>query len=129
MRLYTKLGLTFSFLFASILPAASQVSIATLGESGAYVQNFDFLGTTDYPLIDNGPLNPGIYAFSPLVAQPGPNTFDAEAGTGTTGEFNNYGTDTDRAMGSVASDTTGSLQYGIRFVNNTGVTVTSIEVR
>lgn len=121
------------FVVVSILqiPVSSQVSITTLGAPGAYSQNFDFLTSLDFPLIDNNPVtNPGIYAFRATVAPPGPNNFDAEAGTDNAGEFNNYGAvgNGERAMGSLTSAGAPNLQYGIRFVNNTGSAIASVQV-
>lgn len=123
------LGLCFVFTVSLHLNAFAQVLVNATGPAGAYNQNFDFLTTVDFGLVDNV-TQTGVYAFRASVVPPGPNTFDAETGTDNTGEFNNYGAagNTDRAMGSLTSGGASQLQYGVRFRNNTGVTITSVQV-
>lgn len=115
-------------LFGSSVPA--QVSITTLGPGGAYTQDFSALGIANFPLTDNTSIT-GVYAFR-QVGNAIPNIFVADNGSSTAAEFKNYGStaDPDRALGSLADTaTTGALFYGIRFQNDTGTTITSIEVR
>lgn len=111
------------------LTALSQVSITTAGPAGAYSQDFNgtFLSSSDYSLTDNAAANLGWYAFR-STGNAVPNVFDAEAGADNTGEFNNYGPagNVDRAMGSVASNGTGTIFYGLRVQNNTGILCRSI---
>ena len=109
----------------------SQVSITSPGPAGSYSQTFDgaFLSSSDYSLIDNAAPNLGWYAFR-TTGNAVPNIFDAEAGSDNTGEFNNYGPagNLERAMGSVASNGTDTLYYGLRIQNNTGILCRSVRV-
>lgn len=130
MHFLARFGPIAAILLTLFVPAMPQIGITSLGPSGAYTQNFDFLTSVDFLLIDNV-TQQGIYAFRASVAPPGPNTFTADTGTNNTGQFKNYGAagNGERAMGSLASGTSGSLQYGLRFVNNTGSVVTSVQVQ
>jgi hypothetical protein len=122
----------FFALFLLPAIAVSQVSITTAGPVGAYTQNFNstFLSTGNYNLTDNAAGNLGWYAFS-TGANATPNVFVADTGTGNTGEFKNYGSagNADRAMGSLASNTAGTLFYGLRIQNDTGGLVRSVRVQ
>ncbi|MDX9929176.1 MAG: T9SS type A sorting domain-containing protein [Bacteroidales bacterium] len=101
----------------------------------AYVQDFDYVFTGDrtYYLDDNDPQFPGLYAFNTLN-----NTKPLEfrrytVGLSTTGNgylFNagHSNNVTDRALGGIYSSTTGPIGFGLRFVNNTGYTITSLDV-
>jgi hypothetical protein len=111
------------------LATPSQVSVTTLGPPGMYTQDFSVLGTTNFALTDNTSI-PGVYAFRGL-GNATPNIFVADDGSGTNGEFKNYGStgSPDRALGSLASPSTEFLYYGIRFQNDTGITITSVEVK
>lgn len=100
-----------------------------------YVQNFDdvFPGDQTHFLYDNDSQFPGMYAFNTLN-----NTKPLEfrrytVGSSTTGGgylFNagHSNNSSDRALGLIYSSTTGPLGFGLRFVNNTGVTITSLDV-
>ena len=125
----------FGFLIAFLLfpfSVLSQVSIATPGPAGAYTQNFNgaFLSSADYSLFDNAAANLGWYALS-TSTNAVPNIFDAEAGADNAGEFNNYGAagQPERALGSVASNTSGDLFYGLRVQNDTGIFCRSIKIQ
>lgn len=113
--------------------AAAQVSITATGPGGAYTQNFSVLTTVDFQHFDNTAPLAGVYALRSFNNSV-PNTFFADDGSGTTASFKNYGlnADPDRAFGGLVDPLaigTGELNYGIRFRNDTGVTITSIEVR
>ncbi|MCR9252321.1 MAG: T9SS type A sorting domain-containing protein [bacterium] len=56
--------------------------------------------------------------------------YDASAGTSTSGALYSFGTgtDSDRALGSLASGGTGTVFYGVRILNNTGSTITEFNV-
>lgn len=56
--------------------------------------------------------------------------YDASAGTSTAGALYSFGTgtDSDRALGSLASGGTGTVFYGVRILNNTGSTITEFNV-
>ena len=112
--------------------AVSQVSITTAGPAGSYTQGFNtaFLGTGNYSLTDNAPANLGWYAFR-NVGNATPNIFFADTGASGTEQFKNYGStgSADRAMGSLAEAGTGTLLYGLRLQNDTGVLIRSIRIQ
>jgi hypothetical protein len=112
---------------ASALQA--QVSITTLGPAGEYTQNFDGLGTAPAFLLTDNTSITGVYAFRQTLNTV-PNVFTTNNGSSATGEFKNYGTigAADRALGSLSSGTPDNLSYGLRFVNNTGSAIASLQI-
>lgn len=112
--------------FLSALPAAAQVSLTTLGSPST--QNFDTLP----------PSGSGTWTNNSTI----PGWFHARTGTGTTivandgssnaGNLYSYGTGTatDRALGSLGSGNAavGNLFWGVRLQNNTGATITQLDV-
>lgn len=106
----------------------AQVSITTLGTPGAYNQNFDSLGTTDFNLTDNTSIT-GAYAFR-TSGNATPNVFAASTGSNGTGDFKNYGLtgNADRCFGSLASGSTNTMYLGMRFQNDTPLTLSSVEI-
>lgn len=107
-------------------PLYGQVSITTLGVP--YTQNFDTLPASGSATWTNNSTIPGW--------------FHARTGTGTTivandgssnaGNLYSYGTGTatDRALGSVGSGNAavGNLYWGVRLQNNSGATITSLDI-
>ncbi|HKH48024.1 MAG TPA: ExeM/NucH family extracellular endonuclease [Thermoanaerobaculia bacterium] len=107
-------------------PVRAQVSLTTLGTP--YTQSFDSLPATASATWTNNSTIPGW--------------FHARTGTGTTivanngssnaGNLYSYGTGTatDRALGSVGSGNVavGNLFWGLRLQNNTGATITQLDV-
>ena len=107
-------------------PVRAQVSLTTLGVP--YTQNFDTLPTSGSTTWTNNSNIPGW--------------FHARTGTGTTivanhgssnaGNLYSYGTGTatDRALGSVGSGNAaiGNLFWGVRLQNNTGATITALDI-
>ena len=105
---------------------SGQVSITTLGVP--YTQNFDTLPSSGSATWTNNSTIPGW--------------FHARTGTGTTivandgssnaGNMYSYGTGTatDRALGSLGSGNAaiGNLFWGVRLQNNSGVTITSLDM-
>ena len=115
-----KLGLLILFFsFAGILNA--QISITST--SFTYSQNFDGLANSGAAVTwtDNTTL-PSWYS-NRVTYVPG-------IGSSATGALYSFGltSATDRALGSVASGTTNTVYYGVRFVNNIGSTLTQIRV-
>jgi uncharacterized repeat protein (TIGR01451 family) len=115
-----------------VVPVAlAQVSLTTLG--APYNQNFDSLATsgTANAWADNTTL-PGWYAqFSATPANP--TTYRADSGGSNTGAIYSWGLTgvnplTERAFGSVSSGTPVTVLTAVRFVNNTGTTITSLDV-
>jgi Carboxypeptidase regulatory-like domain/Putative Ig domain len=113
------------FMFA--VSAFGQASLATLGTP--VTENFDSLGTTTTTLVTDNTTITGVYAFR-AAGNAIPNTFTADIGGSNTGRFNNYGSlaASDRTIGSLSSGTPGTLNYGVRYVNNTGSIITALQV-
>ncbi len=117
--------------FSSLIFAVSihaQLSITTLNTT--YTQNFDGVGDGDLALIDDitGPI-PGFYAFR-AIGNTSPNTVYADSGLETFAGFRNYGPAFvfERALGILPGPATGEMRYGVRFANNAGVPINSVEV-
>ncbi len=104
--------------------AEAQVSLTMLGS--AYTQNFDSLAQagTNIAWTDNTTIV-GWYATR--------TTYNAGTGSSNTGAMYSFGVlganpVTDRALGGVGSGGTGTFYWAARFVNNTGSTITSLDV-
>ncbi|MEO8276656.1 MAG: ExeM/NucH family extracellular endonuclease [Thermoanaerobaculia bacterium] len=100
------------------------ISLTTLNV--ASTQSFDGLANsgTNVTWTDNSTL-PGWYA---SLA-----TYNAGTGTSTTGAMYSFGVAgthavTDRALGSVVTNGTGEIFWAVCFVNNTGATLTSLDL-
>ena len=110
-----------------VSPAAAQISISSL-PGGSYNQNFDSLANTGTAnaWMDNATF-PGWYAATNTTSGVAL-TYAASAGTDTKGQIYSYGMggSTERALGSIASGTSGTLAYGVRFANDTGSDIGSI---
>ncbi|MDW8309745.1 MAG: endonuclease/exonuclease/phosphatase family protein [Verrucomicrobiales bacterium] len=97
--------------------------------SGAYSNNFDALGASGGPWVNNVTL-PGWYATR------GSSDFTnylAGTGSSTTGGLYSFGVNgvnppSDRALGSLASAATATIFFGVRFTNDTPHLVTNITV-
>ena len=98
---------------------------------GTYSQNFDSLADSGAgnPWMENSTL-PGWYA-----AKGGDNAtiYIAGDGSGITGGVYSFGAGgvnavTDRALGSLGSGSATPIAYGVRFINDTGLTVTNIVI-
>jgi hypothetical protein len=98
--------------------------------AGTYTQNFNSLAAsgTSNPWVDNSTL-PGWYA-SRSAGGPAVATYRADGGTSIAGALYSYGTGTaaDRALGTIASATPGDLAFGVRFTNDSAVTVTNLQL-
>ena len=97
--------------------------------AGAYSNNFDALGATGGTWVNNGTL-PGWYASR---GSSDVTNYLAGSGTSTTGGLYSFGVAgvnpaSDRALGSLASASTATIFFGVRFTNDTGATVSNITV-
>jgi uncharacterized protein len=104
----------------------AQVSLTTLGVP--YTQSFDTLPASGSTTWTNNSTIPGWFH-----ARTGTGTtIVANNGTSNAGNLYSYGTgtDTDRALGSVGSGNAaiGNLFWGVRLQNNTGATITTLDV-
>src|SRR5947209_12581769 len=102
------------------------LSMTTLGT--AITQNFDTLANTGTPTWTDDSTLSGWYAqfgttTNPTAYTPG----TGSSGTGALYSFGSTGS-TDRALGSVGSGTTGDIFWAIKLTNNTGSTITSLDV-
>jgi uncharacterized repeat protein (TIGR01451 family) len=114
--------------------AYAQVSLTALG-TPIPTQTFDSLATSGAAnaWADNSTLT-GWYA--QFTTTTNPTTYRADtggSGTAGTGALYSYGIAganpvTDRALGSVGSGTTGDIYWALRLVNNTGATITSLQI-
>ena len=113
-------------------PAHGQILFSA---GSPYTQNFDtdFAAANAGAWADNTTI-PGWYASKTLPAPGGPVTaFQAGSGASNSGQIYTFGVagvnpDTDRAIGSVGSGTPGNFAYGVRFSNDTGLTITNIVI-
>ncbi|BAY79402.1 hypothetical protein NIES25_58870 (plasmid) [Nostoc linckia NIES-25] len=99
--------------YQSILPASF---------TGTYSQNFNSLlsSGTSISWVDDSTIS-GWYTTR--------TSYNPGTGTNNTGGLYSFGnTAADRALGSVASGTTGTIYYGLRLQNNTGSSITQLQV-
>ena len=101
-------------------------NITTLGSP--LTENFNSLATTGATNAwsDNSTIG-GLYSQFAAVAT-NPTVYRASNGGDNAGAIYSYGTTAERAFGSVASNTTGDIFYGFKLTNNTGTTITSLDV-
>jgi predicted extracellular nuclease len=109
----------------------AQVSLTTLGTP--YTQPFDTLTTsgTANPWTDNSTLAGWYAQFSATPANP--TTYRADSGGSNTGAIYSWGVAgvnplTERAFGMLSSGTPVTVLTAVRFVNNTGSTITSLNI-
>jgi len=112
--------------------AFSTTSQAQIAYTGAYVEDFNNLPTVGnltggYAAWTDNSTLAGWYAVqeSGTLAGIGPTT-----GSGTTYALKSFGPSgsSDRALGSMAGNATGSYFYGVKLVNNTTETITSLDI-
>ncbi len=117
-----------SLTLAATLTSAAfgQVSLTAL--NSAYTQNFDTLSNTAGSTTNNLVLTGWSMTETGGGARDN-EQYAVDTGASNTGDTYSYGTaaSTDRALGSLRSGTLIS-SFGVRFINNTGVTLTSLAV-
>jgi uncharacterized delta-60 repeat protein/uncharacterized repeat protein (TIGR01451 family) len=117
--------------FNQTVHAAGDVSLNTIGV--AVTQNFDSLATSGTANTwTDGTTLPGWYAQF-TVTPSNPTTYRASTGTDTTGAIYSFGVAgtnavTERAFGSIASGTPGDIYYAVKLTNNTGSTITGLNI-
>ena len=91
--------------------------------SAPYTQAFDTLATSGTVTWSDDVTIPAWYSSRTAIV--------AGSGTSNAGALYSFGTGTttERALGSLASGGTGSLTYGVRLVNDTATTITSVAVQ
>src|SRR5574341_871719 len=112
------------FLIPSSRAITNGGSITTLGSP--LTENFDGLAQTGTNLTwaDDSTI-PGWYSNRTTY-----NTGTGSSNTGALYSFGVAGTNpvTDRALGSVGSGSTGTIYWGVKLTNNTGATITSLDI-
>ncbi|MCB2206460.1 T9SS type A sorting domain-containing protein [bacterium] len=126
MRSLQHVMLTVVLLAALSLPLSAQVSLTTL--STASTQDFNTLiNSGSGTWTDNSTITGWYHARTGSG-----NTIVANDGGSNAGNLYSYGTgtSTDRALGSVGSGNSaaGDFWWGVRLVNNTGSTITSLDI-
>ncbi|MBW4557342.1 MAG: ExeM/NucH family extracellular endonuclease [Trichormus sp. ATA11-4-KO1] len=115
-------GLAIDDLQVSV-PAITTLPPGVISLSNPYFQDFNSLisSGTGQPWEDTVTI-PGWYATR--------TTINAGTGSSNTGSLYSFGAtgDSDRALGSVASNTTGTIFYGARFFNDTNAVITTLGV-
>lgn len=108
------------------IPALAQVSLSTLDVASP--QNFNTLPSSGSATWVNNTTIPGWYHARTGTGM----TIVADTGSGTGGNLYSYGSaaSSDRALGSLGSGNAaaGSFFWGMRLQNNTGTTITSLDV-
>lgn len=103
----------------STTPSGGNISITSLTFS--YIENFDLMANsgTGIAWTDTVTVN-GWYANR--------STYSAGTGSVNSGALYSFGSESAsaRSLGSVSSGTTGTIFYAVRFINNSGSTITSI---
>lgn len=99
---------------------SAQVNISS--DNFNYQQNFDVLGSSASPWTDNATI-PNWYA-----ANANGTIADYRVSNTGTAALYSYGTNADRAIGSLAALSTGDIIYGVLFQNNSGQTINSIDL-
>ena len=118
-------------------------SAQVLLSSGTYSQNFDALPSTvvNSPWTNNvtlvgwyaGASNSTAATFGGTGSTGAPTNIIVSAGAGNAGGLYSFGTNgvnpvTDRALGSISSGTPQQIGYGVRFTNDTGVSLTNFTI-
>lgn len=116
-------GMKKILLLALLIPSLIVSQISITSSAFSYNQNFNGLANsgTGNVWTDNSTII-GWYSNR--------TTYNASTGSSTTGSLYSYGStsSTERSLGSLASGTSGTIVYGIRFINNSGITITSIPI-
>ncbi|NTV71285.1 MAG: PEP-CTERM sorting domain-containing protein [Azonexaceae bacterium] len=105
---------------------ATPVSLTSLGS--AYTQNFNTLGRPGTALPD--PMLPTGWAIDESGTSDSVNQeYVANNGSSQTGDIYSYGpaSGAERALGSLRSNALAPI-FGVTFVNNTGITITSLDI-
>jgi predicted extracellular nuclease len=128
LSLFLLISLVASIVVRPSAALTNNGSVITLG--APLTDNFDTLATagTANTWTDNTTIG-GLYG--QFALQPtNPTVYIADAGTSNTGGIHSYGTgtSTERALGSIGSNTTGDIYYAFKLTNNTGSSITSLDI-
>src|SRR5215210_3665398 len=109
--------------FFALRPTSALTNNGSITAFGTpLTESFDSLSATANGTWTDNTTIPGWY--SSRVA------YNVGNGSSTTGALYSFGTGTatDRALGSVGSGTTGTIYWGVKLTNNTGATITSVNI-
>ncbi|HEY0232165.1 MAG TPA: Calx-beta domain-containing protein, partial [Dokdonella sp.] len=117
-----------SALLLAAFAASAQAQVALTALDTPYAQNFNVLPASGSAQWSNNATIPGWY-----LARTGTGTtIVADNGASNAGNLYSYGAtgDSDRALGTIGSGgaAAGSFFYGVRLQNDTGATITSLDV-
>jgi predicted extracellular nuclease len=123
-------AITILALVLMALPVQGARAIGLITLDTPITQNFDTLATsgTTNTWTDDSTL---LGWYSQFSLQPSnPTVYIANAGSTNNGAIYSFGTgtSTERALGSVASGTPGNIFYALKLTNNTGSTITSLDI-
>ncbi|QJW90983.1 hypothetical protein HNV11_17180 [Spirosoma taeanense] len=125
-RFYNRLFVMLCCGLSLAMPVLAQVSVTP--SSTTLTETFNTLVTSGTATYEQNTTIPGVYAERTGTGT----TITASNGGSNAGALYSFGTgtETDRALGSVGSGgaAAGSFAYGIRLQNNTGFTITSLQV-
>lgn len=121
----------FVIVFGVALASASFTAPAQIPISaGTYTQDFNSLANsgTSNPWLDNVTLT-GWYS-SKTVGGTTVTTYRADNGGNNAGALYSFGptSSSERALGSIASATPGNFAFGLRFTNNSAITITNLQI-
>jgi DNA/RNA endonuclease G (NUC1) len=109
--------------FLALRPTSALTNNGSITAFGSpLTENFDSLsGAANSPWVDNTTI-PGWYASR--------TAYNVGNGSSNAGALYSFGTGTasDRALGSVGSGSTGTIFWGVKLTNNTGATITSLNI-
>lgn len=109
-----------------VVGTGAMAQIPVTGSSLTYMQDFNGLDITS---TNSSNLPSGWEIFEYGTSANVNNQYKGDAGTSNGGDTYSYGSAgaAERALGSLASNTL-STQYGAKFINNTGTTITSLTI-
>ncbi|HKR14569.1 MAG TPA: Ig-like domain-containing protein [Pyrinomonadaceae bacterium] len=128
LSIFLLTALAVSFVVQPSSALTNNGSVVSFGSP--LTENFDTLATagTTNAWSDDSTIG-GLYAQFAAVPT-NPTIYIADAGTSNTGGIHSYGTgtSTERAIGGVGSNATGDIFFGFKLTNNTGQTITSLDI-
>lgn len=120
-RLLGALLVLVTFLVGPFAATPQVVQAAAVSLAAPYSQGFDTLAAsgTSNTWTDDSTLA-GWYATRTVLI--------AGTGTNTAGGLYSFGNSGDRALGAIASNSTGTVAFGVRMVNDSGATITDLSI-
>jgi autotransporter-associated beta strand protein len=102
------------------VPRSGRADVSYVEAGATYSQNFDTLGSAaSQPWTDDSTI-PGWFSNR--------TTYLGSNGSSTTPALYSFGTSAERALGAFASASSGHIRFGVRFMNDTGQTLSAFRV-